>query len=176
MSSYLYCYIEKHDEKTNQWENLSLYRKVDDKFEPVNVYGASASACGDLICGNDFRGNVDCIIHPRGIPSDLSPEVKEAWGDGNWYNGETWYDYCELDAYRSAIEKFAKRILEIARQDKEDTYDEDSNGYWNNVLCDEYEKQIDGFVGFMNCIDEVLNKHHIWYPKYGQIRIVVWIG
>ena len=176
MSSYLYCYIEKRNEETNQWENLSLYKKENDKFEPVNAYGGGASACGDLLCGNDFRGNVDCIARPRGIPNDLSPEVKEAWGDGDWYSGETWYDYCELAAFRYALVKYAKKILELARSDEEDTYDDGSKAYWNNVLCNEYEDDIDGFVGFMACIDEVLEKYDIWYPKYGQIRIVVWIG
>lgn len=176
MSSYLDCYIEKYNPETNQWENLSLYKKENDEYKAVNAYGYSASCCGDVLCGSSYDNYSLAIVKPRGIPEDASPEVKEFYGDGKYFYDATWYDYCELTAYQHAINKLVKPILDIAKPKDDDVYDEDSEDYWNDVVYEEYQEQIECFEGFMDCINKVLEAYGIWYPKYGQIRIVIWIS
>lgn len=151
MGTDIHLYVEHYNKESKRWDSLSLYKKSsEDKFSLVDIYDGRDYELFSLLAG--VRSMIAPFVSPRGVPDDMSCEVSKAYGDGQYYHTPTWYDWCELQTYERAYE----RIF--------DKYDDE---YDTNSLC----KRLDGF---MNDIEKVLNAYDIYYPKPGDIRIVMW--
>ena len=148
MGTDIHLYVEHYNKESKRWDSLSLYKKFsEDKFSPVDIYDGRDYELFGLLTG--VRSMIAPFVFPRGVPDDMSCKVSKAYGDGQYYHTPTWYDYCELQAY--------ERIFDNEYDDEDDT----------NSL----RKRLDGF---MNDIEKVLNAYDIYYPKPGDIRIVMW--
>lgn len=156
----IYLYVEHYNKESKRWENLFLYKKSSEgEFLPVDIYDGRDYDLFGLLAG--VRSIIDPFVFPRGVPDDMSCEVSKAYGDGQYYHTPTWYDYCELQAYERMMVNSCK---EIAKFDDDVEYDDEDD---TNSL----RKRLDGF---MNDIEKVLNAYDIYYPKPGDIRIVMW--
>ncbi len=148
MGTDIHLYVEHYNKESKRWDSLSLYKKSsEDKFFPVDIYDGRDYELFGLLAG--VRSIIAPFVFSRGVPDDMSCEVSKAYGDGQYYHTPTWYDWCELQTY--------ERIFDNEYDDEDDT----------NSLC----KRLDGF---MNDIEKVLNAYDIYYPKPGDIRIVMW--
>lgn len=144
----IYLYVEHYNKESKLWENLFLYKKSSEgEFLPVDIYDGRDYELFGLLAG--VRSMIAPFVFPRGVPDDMSCEVSKAYGDGQYYHTPTWYDWCELQAY--------ERIFDNEYDDEDDTIS----------LCERLN-------GFMNDIEKVLNAYDIYYPKPGDIRIVMW--
>lgn len=156
MGTDIHLYVEHYNKESKRWDSLSLYKKSsEDKFSPVDIYDGRDYELFDLLAG--VRSMIAPFVLPRGVPDDMSCEVFKAYGDGQYYHTPTWYDWCELQAYERMMVNSCKEITNVE-------YDDDDDA---NSLC----KRLDGF---MNDIEKVLNAYDIYYPKPGDIRIVMW--
>lgn len=181
----IHVFCERYNKESKRWENLSLYKKNEGgTFKEVNVYDGRDYQLFGLLAG--VRSIINPFVIPRGIPDDLSCEVSKKYGDGEYYHTSTWYDYCELNAYEymmcdscKEIKKRDQKIDELEIQIKNMSqfipHDEDT-GYFDDDIEyeDEGSKLYERFEGFMDCIRSVLNAYDMWYPKPGEIRIVMW--
>lgn len=148
MGTDIHLYVEHYNKESKRWDSLSLYKKSsEDKFFPVDIYDGRDYELFGLLAG--VRSIIASFVFSRGVPDDMSCEVSKAYGDGQYYHTPTWYDWCELQTY--------ERIFDNEYDDEDDI----------NSLC----KRLDGF---MNDIEKVLNAYDIYYPKPGDIRIVMW--
>lgn len=148
MGTDIHLYVEHYNKESKRWDSLSLYKKSsEDKFFPVDIYDGRDYELFGLLAG--VRSIIAPFVFSRGVPDDMSCEVSKAYGDGQYYHTPTWYDWCELQTY--------ERIFDNEYDDEDDA----------NSLC----KRLDGF---MNDIEKVLNAYDIYYPKPGDIRIVMW--
>lgn len=144
----IYLYVEHYNKESKLWENLFLYKKSSEgEFLPVDIYDGRDYELFGLLAG--VRSMIAPFVFPRGVPDDMSCEVSKAYGDGQYYHTPTWYDWCELQAY--------ERIFDNEYDDEDDTIS----------LCERLN-------GFMSDIEKVLNAYDIYYPKPGDIRIVMW--
>lgn len=144
----IYLYVEHYNKESKLWENLFLYKKSSEgEFLPVDIYDGRDYELFGLLAG--VRSMIAPFVFPRGVPDDMSCEVSKAYGDGQYYHTPTWYDWCELQAY--------ERIFDNEYDDEDDTIS----------LCERLN-------GFMNDIEKVLNAYDIYYPKPGDVRIVMW--
>ena len=120
------------------------------------------------------------------MPDDLSCEVLNKYGDGEYFHTPTWYDYCELYAYENMmkdsykkikwrddkikeLEKQIKNMTQFIPRDEETEYFDDDVEFEDDE-CGLHERLAD----FMNCIRNVLDAYNIWYPKPGEVRLVMW--
>lgn len=87
----------------------------------------------------------------------MSDEVKKEYRNGEWYFGETWYDYCELNLYADTNKAF----------ENEEVYDVNSGTYY---VTNKYNV----VRPFVDTIDMILEAYGIYYPKPGEVRIVIW--
>lgn len=193
MGADIHCYLEQYNKETNQWESLNLYKKNENGgFDPLDVYDCRSYDLFGLLAGvrNAFAASSilgsswGCLVEPRGLPDNLSSSAKEEWGDGeHWFNA-TWYDYCELELCErllvDASDILRKKNVRISCLEREvdRLRNLDDEDYCYDLLDeaggDSSCNVIDIFVGFMNCIKNVLDAYEIWYPKPNQIRIVMW--
>lgn len=162
MGTDIHLYVEHYNKESKRWDSLSLYKKSsEDKFSPVDIYDGRDYELFGLLAG--VRSMIDPFVFPRGVPDDMSCEVSKAYGDGQYYHAPTWYDYCELQAYNKRMSQFIPRDEEKEFDDDVEYDDEDDT----ISLCERLND-------FMNDIEKVLNAYDIYYPKPGDIRIVMW--
>lgn len=185
MAADIHLYVEHYNKESKRWENISLYKKSSEcKFSPVDIYDGRDYELFGLLAG--VRSMIDPFVLPRGVPNDMSCEVSKVYGDGKYWHTPTWYDYCELQAYEymmtDSCEEIAKRDKKIAELEKtikrmsQFIPSDNEEELYDNVECDVCDvidlcKRLHGFV---NDIEMVLNAYDIYYPKPGDIRIVMW--
>ena len=195
MSVDITVFVERRNKKTGKWESLSLYAKNNDgKFEPCTIYDGRNSELFSLLAGVGIPlmfpvKDIGCLVVPRGMPDDVSDEVKKAYGDGEYYFSETWYDYCELSAYEYMLKESTKeldcknkKIKELENQVKMLTpqfVPRDSEG--NPLDDDDNYDDVDTdypvsycLTGFLESIRAVMNSYKIFYPNPNEVRIVMW--
>lgn len=186
-------HLERRNKDTGNWESLRLYTKESDgKFKPCSIYNYRNSELFALLAdvGASFVFpviNTGCLTTPRGLPDDISPEVKEAYGDGEWYFNATWYDFCELEAYEhmlkdatkelkrkddkiKGLEKQIKRMTSFLPHDDEGNLIDDDDGYLDE---DEYPVSY-CLTGFVESIRAVLEAYKIFYPSPNEVRVIMW--
>lgn len=152
----IYLYVEHYNKESKRWDNLSLYKKYSEgEFSPVDIYDGRDYELFSLLAG--VRSIIDPFVLPRGVPDDMSCEVSKAYGDGQYFYTSTWYDWCELQAYERMMVNSCKEITNVEYDDDDDAIS----------LCERLN-------GFMNDIEKVLNAYDIYYPKPGDIRVVMW--
>ena len=193
----IHPYIERKNKETGKWESLSLYyKKEDGTYEECYVYGGRCYQLFGLLAGVRSWPS-DPFVSTRGVPNDLSEEVQKHWDSGKREEGEgffggtdwhsaTWYDYCELEAYSEMLNKHDKldkinnkRIVELekeiarlkSRLNGEDLGDDELFYDWDN---DDEATDAEVMNGFMSDINNVLNAYNIYWPKPGDIRVVMW--
>ena len=189
-------FVERHNKETGQWKNLSLYKKNQDgTYTPVDIYdgrdyelfGLLAGVRGDFSGLFSIDGGAGYLHHPRGLPDDLSPEVKEEYGDGEYWHTPTWYDYSELRAYEymmvdscKELEKKNKKIAELEKTIKrmtqfipknEEAEDSDEEDCPDN---EHYYPLWERFEEFVNDIAGVLDAYQIWHYNPGDVRVIMW--
>lgn len=174
----LHCYIEQYNKETNEWDNLTLYKKNrDGSFKEAYVYDGRNYELFGLLAG--VRGG-GCFVGPRGIPDNLSSEVAEYWdyGKDNGWHTPTWYDFCELEAYEYMLKDSLKEInrlkCEINRLKEEVAKKNDDEYDFYEYEDDDDFNVADSFSGFMDCIRTVLDAYDVWYPKPNEIRVILW--
>lgn len=151
----IHIFVEAYNKEKKAWEYKTLYRKDCDKFEDV---------C-EILDGRDYklfgrlagvRSAVSPFVKPRGLPDDLSDEVKNEYGNGEGYFCETWYDYCELNLYADTDKAF-----------------EEEEEHW--IAAKKYTTDRYNVVRpFVDKIDMILDAYGVYYPKPGEVRIVMW--
>ena len=173
MGADIHVYVEHRNETNGQWECKRLYTKFDDKFTPVDVYEGRDYELFGLL-GN-VRGWTGPLVSLRGLPDDISKEVSDEYGDGDGYHSETWYDFCELEAYAYMFSQLKEAVVErdmykkIAERNSDD-----------KLIHDDYHDKSEvvnlsnSLSGFVNCISNVLDAYGIWYPKPYEVRVVMW--
>lgn len=146
----VHAYLEKFNKETRQWENANLYKKNSDgTFTLVNFYnGRNYDLFGKLA---GVRGSEDPMVYPRGLPDDLSPEVKEEFGDGLDWHSATWYDMRELE------------LLVKAGEGKVPCWDEDDNMTTYDPVAD-----------FVEAARVALDMQWIWVYNMNEVRVVIW--
>lgn len=191
MSSYLNVEIEIYDDKADVWRQAQLYKKdfESGEFKPVPVWIGSASFGGDLFVGNPFNGYDSAIKSPTELPQDVSEEVANIFklyeADGWSLPNLTCYDYVELDVYRSGL-KVAKSLLKKLREadsklqaadayKDDDIYDDLNGQSWLSLYADETEESMESFDSIMSAIDRVIEEYGKYYPKQGEVRVIIWI-
>lgn len=176
----IHTYVEHYNKESKRWENLSLYKKdKDGTFSTIDIYDGRDYELFGILAG--VRGTAGSFVMPRGVPDDLSCEVSNKYGDGEYFHTPTWYDYCELNAYEymmhdsyKELREKSKKIEQLENQFRHMTEfvprEEDA------IIEDDYDEYdiADRFVGFMNCIRTVLDAYELWYPKPGEVRVVMW--
>lgn len=157
MGTDIHTNIEVFNKKTDKWERKALYYKDDDgNFkEAWSVLDDRNYELFGKLAG--IRTTEKPFVYPRGLPDNLSDETKQLYGNGSWYHGATWYDYCELCLY-SRTEKV---IVEY------ELYNADLNEY---IIVDGRN----AVEPFINAIDKVLEAYGIYYPEPGDVRIIIW--
>ena len=182
----IHLYVERYNKESKRWENLSFYKKSSEcKFLPVDIYDGRDYGLFGLLAG--ARSMIDPFVFQRGVPDDMSCEVSKAYGDGRYWHTPTWYDYCELQAYEymmtdaceeiakkdkkiNELEKTIKRMPQfIPRDEEEELYDD--------VECDIDDDEPDlceRLQSFVGDIEKVLNAYDIYYPKPGEVRVIMW--
>lgn len=175
MGTDIHCFVEKYNKETGKWENLSIYKKNDDgTFKPVDIYDGRNLELFSLIAGvGSFyvnTWNIGCLVSPRGVPDDLSPEVEEEYDGGECFFNETWYDLCELEAYEYMMKDSASYIKKLKQEIK----------LLKNEPVDEYDDN-DAFGGlalslgsFMDSIRTVLSAYNLWCHKPNEVRVIMW--
>ena len=157
MGADIWTYVEHYNPKTKKWESVNLYQKTPNgNFEMVNFYtGRNYTLFGKLA---GVRGMDEPMVYSRGLPEDLSPEVREEYDKMEGYaHSATWYDMYEL------------RLLVDAGRGK--VKDE----VWNEET-DQYElRDVDYVKGFLEDAEHVLHMSWHWpAEKVGENRIVMW--
>ena len=157
MGADIWTYVEHYNHKTKKWENANLYEKTPGgNFDMVNFYtGRNYTLFGKLA---GVRGMDEPMVYPRGLPEDISPEVKEEYAKFEGYaHSATWYDLYEL------------RLLVDAGRGK--VKDE----VWNEET-DQYElREVDYVKGFLEDAEHVLHMSWHWLAeKVGENRIIMW--
>lgn len=148
--------VEAFNKKTNKWEYKALYKKNDvGMFETAYILEEQNSSLFSRLATTSVLE--EPFVYPRGLPDDLSDETKERYGDGSWFFDETWYDYCELNLYSDTAKAFVE----------EHEYDVESDEY---VVVDKYNVA----RPFVDKIDLILEAYNIYYPKPGEVRIIMW--
>ena len=126
----IYVHLEHYNKESKRWENLSLYKKdTDGTFKSVDVYDGRDYELFGILAG--VRSCSNPFIYPRGLPDDLSCEVLNKYGDGEYFHTPTWYDYCELYAYENMMKDSYKKIK------------------WRDNKIKELEKQIKNISKFI---------------------------
>lgn len=184
----IFVSIEQRDKKTNTWKNLSLYTKGEDgSYNEVGVYDIRDYELFSVLAG--VRGSTGSFVSPRGIPDDVSDEVKEAYENGiNYWHTPTWYDYCELKGYiymlSDATKELYKQKIEIEQlkaQIKQITtfnIEEESSYEFEDLLedSDEEYSTVESLNDFMAHIKIVLEAYDIYFPEPGDIRVIMWFN
>lgn len=123
-------------------------------------------------------------MYPRGVPDDLSCEVSNKYGDGEYFHTPTWYDYCELHAYEymmyssyKELRKKSKEIDQLEKQLKRMTQFAPREEVEEDIVIeDDYDEYsiADRLLGFVGDIRRILDAYEIWNPQPGDVRIVMW--
>lgn len=152
----------------------------------MDVYNGRDYELFGVLAG--VRCTVAPFVQPRGIPDNLSCEVKNEYGDGDWYHTPTWYDYCELNAYSHMLSDSTKElkrknneIKELRKKIEEFKHDADDAHYVDEDIeyLDYYDEEYDvagRLASFISCIDVVLEAYYIYYPNPGDVRVVMWFN
>ena len=147
-------FTERKNKETGKWENIDLYRKTDDSFKLTSCFTNRDYELFALLAG--VRGNVEPMVYPRGVPEDLSPEVQKIWDEGkDEFHSATWYDFVELSLREKAGEG---KIPD----------------YFSDDCDDENPPMRDALAPLVNAVDQILDMNWIFYPKPGEVRIVMW--
>lgn len=146
-----------YNKNSGKWERKTLYYKTDNGefLEAWTLLNSRNYELFGKLAG--IRSIEEPFVYPRGLPDDLSDEVKKEYGNGEWYFGETWYDYCELNLYADTNKAF----------ENEEVYDADNGTYY---VTNKYNV----VRPFIDTIDMILEAYGIYYPKPGEVRIVIW--
>lgn len=175
MGTDITVHIERRNKDTGKWENISLYKKNNDEsFEQVDIYHGRNHMLFSLLAGvENFYveiWDIGCLVPKRGIPDDLSQEVKVRYGDGECYHSATWYDYTELRAYEYMIKDSSSYIKELKQEIKR-LKNEQEDEYKDNDTLEEISSSLEFF---MDSIRTVLNAYDLWYIKPNEVRVVIW--
>lgn len=137
---------------------MTLYKKNEEgDFTPISLYdGRDYEMFNKLANARNLWGD-ESFTPCRGVPDDMSEEVAEKYGDGEYFHSATWYDLIELRLYAKTPEA---QVIEDC------TYDED-----DNIIEKKTRNVLDGFLESINL---TLDAYNIWYPKPGDVRIVIW--
>lgn len=179
----IFVHLEHYNKESKRWENLSLYKKdTDGTFKSVDVYDGRDYELFGILAG--VRGCNSPFVYPRGVPDDLSCEVSNRYGDGEYFHTPTWYDYCELNAYEKMmsdsykeLRKKSKEIEQLKKQLKQMTqFIQREEAEEDIVIEDDYDEYdiAERLTGFMNCIRTILEAYEIWNPKPGDVRVIMW--
>ena len=157
MGTDIHTNIEVFNKKTDKWERKALYYKDDDESfkEAWTVLDDRNYELFGRLAG--IRTTEKPFVYPRGLPDNLSDETKKLYGNGSWYHGATWYDYCELCSYSQT----ERAIVEY------ELYNADLDEY---IMTDRWN----AVEPFIDAIDKVLEAYGIYYPDPGDVRIVIW--
>ena len=166
----IHVHVESYNKEIAKWEEEAWWDAKDNK-QPVydgrnyGLFGILAGVCSTS----------GSLVSPRGLPDDLSDEVKEEWGDGKYWFSPTWYDYCELEAYVYALSSSAIIIRKLLR-------DYAYKDYVNINFCGvdltdniRYSlRQIDALEDFMDCINHTPICGREEFINPGDVRIIMW--
>lgn len=185
-------HLERRNKDTGKWESLRLYTKEPDgKFKQCSIYDGGNSELFSLLAGvgTPFKFPIvdtGCLVIPRGIPNDVSPEVQCDYGDGEWLFDATWYDYCELEAYEYMLRDATKelkrkddKIKELEKQIKQMSsfipHDDEGNPIDDDDYLDDDEHPVSYYLtGFMESIRAVMQAYKIFYPNPNEVRVIMW--
>lgn len=193
MGTDITVHLERRNKDTGKWESLRLYTKEPDgKFKQCSIYDGRNSELFSLLAGvgAPFKFpvvNTGCLVIPRGIPDDVSPEVAFDYGGGEYFFDATWYDFCELEAYEYMLKESTKVIGKKDRKIKEieeqirrmnifTPRDEEGNPI---VDDDDYEDDDEHpasyyLTGFVESVRAVLEAYKIFYPSPNEVRVIMW--
>lgn len=173
----IHCAIEKRDKKIDKWVELALYKLQNGEIEKVPVYDGRDYGLFGILAG--VRSTSGSLVAVRGMPDDLSLTVKEEYGDGKYFHSQTWYDFCELDAYDYSLTKCVNIIKELSNNNAD--YDRDTESDYIRICgCDYYIgikyniKQIESLHEFVDGVRRVLNAYMVTNPLPGDVRIIMW--
>lgn len=145
-----------YDKEHKKWVRKALYYQKDDGSfdEAYMIFDNRDYELFGRLAG--VRSCVKPFVYPRGIPDDASEETRKLY-DGCDYHDATWYDYCELNLYAQTDGAYVV----------EEEYDDECGSYeiadvWNVVRP------------YVDKIDMLLDAYGIYYPKPGEVRIVIW--
>ena len=168
MSVDIHCFVESYDKESNEWNEE--YFIDGQSNEKIPVYDDRDYGLFGVLAGvrSGFRG----LVEPRGLPDDLSDEVKEEWNDGEFF-GETWYDYCELKAYVNSIVSCSEAIRQIVHVNEKDCMLDDILGDMQDGDMLYVITEMESLVDFMQHINYALSGYDK-VPVPGDVRIVMW--
>ena len=172
----IHCYIEEKRED-GRWHQLGLWIKDREtgKMKEVDFFTDRCYPLFGILAG--VRSCATPIDTPRGLPADLSVEVAEKYADGDeWWHDATWYDYRELISYIKGRKAGMFIVDEMTKfvEEKAEAEEEDTEAYLVLEGVQEENEEFDALKGFVAAIDDLLEKHGIYYPKFGQIRVTMW--
>lgn len=166
----IHAFVEQRNKETGEWEELTMYIKDGDgNYMPIRFFDGLRDSTLFCLLGG-VRGSFfylfnGCLVPNRGLPDDLSEEVKKEYGSLDCYYCETWYDYCELYAYSYTLKQCKEMIVSYHKQNNDDDF-----------FTDDSVSFIDSLEDFINRINWVLESYNVWYTKPGEIRIVMWFN
>lgn len=157
MGTDIHSSVEIFNKKTKKWKRKALYyQDYEGAYKEAwmildnrdyNLFGKLAGV----------RSMEEPFVYPRGLPDDISDETKELYGDGTGCHTATWYDYCELNLYADTDKAYFE--YEIYDADKDE---------W---IVDSKQNVVRPYI---DKIDMILEAYHMWYPKPGEVRIIMW--
>ena len=145
-------WIEKKNTETDEWEDVNVYVKNGDEYEPYEW----------------DTGNADCNLFKllfekldgahRRIPNDLAPAARKFFDETNG----------EYDMRRSA-ETALYDLVELRLLNR--TKDVIVYNEWYEEDSDEPE-YINGLENFMRIVEFICDANGIWYPNPGEVRVI----
>ena len=105
MGTDIWSYLERKNHETGSWEYVTLYKKDEDgDFTPIFLYDGRDYEMFNKLASARSLWSDEAFTPCRGVPEDMSPEVAEKYGDGEYFHSATWYDLVELRLYAKTPE------------------------------------------------------------------------
>lgn len=153
----IHVFVEAFNKENKQWERKALYYK-DKNGEFQEAWTLLENRNYELFSRlAGVRGSGESFVCPRGVPDDMSEEISKEYSSYCDWHSATWYDYCELNLYADTDKAFVDDYVYNLDNDE---YEVDDR--WNIVRP------------FVDTIDKIIEAYGIYYPKPGEVRIVMW--
>lgn len=98
MGADIHTYVETFRDGRWQHETGALVTPIDQWSDPAAPFDWRHYPMFGFLAGVRDH-DVPTIAQPRGLPDDVSPEVRAENADGEWYHSASWLTLAELLAY-----------------------------------------------------------------------------